>query len=239
MRYGLRNGCGRDIGGERMSEIIKLDNVIRTTSNNWSMINGISLCIRENERVMISGRSDSGKDTLMRLIAGMDKPSSGSVVVLNEAVHAMNSEAAAGFRNRNIGVVQPEPGFMERLNIAENISLPLIVRGIRRDQRKKAAEEMLRMLEIWHVAPAYPAHLSIYEARVASLARALITKPLILMLNEVTFRLSEREAKKIIGTINAISQNGDYTIIYFGDDINNRLHTNRTILIENGMVRED
>ena len=221
-----------------MSEIIKLDNVIRMTRNNWLAVNGISFCIKEKERVLVCGGSGSGKGALMRLIAGMDKPSSGSVFVLNQAVHAMNSEAAAGFRNQNIGIVQPETGFMERLNTAENISMPLIVRGIRREQRKKAVEALMKLLGIWLVAPAYPAQLSTYEARVACLARALIAKPRILMMYEVISCLSEKDAEKIAGTISTLCQYGDYTMLCFSDNANDRLHTNRTIQLENRKIQE-
>ena len=222
-----------------MSEIIKLENVIRVTRNNLRAVNGVSLCVQERERVMICGGFSSGKGELMRLIAGMDQPSEGSVFVLNKAVHEMSRDEAASFRNRHIGIVQPEPGFMEGLSVAENISLPLIVRGVRRDHREKAVEDLMEMLKIRHVAHAYPAQLSTYEARLAGIARALITKPRILILNKITALLSERQAEKMIGTISAIPQADDYTMLCFADDINNTLQMSRTIQLKNGKIYED
>lgn len=222
-----------------MSEAIKLENVIRMIRNNFRTVNGMSLCVQERERVLICGGFGSGRGELMRLIAGMDQPSAGSIVVLNQAVHAMSADEAARFRNRNIGIVEHEPGFMEGLNVAENISLPLIVRGVRRDHRGKAVEDLMELLKIRHVAHAYPAQLSTYEARLACIARALITKPQILMFNEITALLSEREAKKIIDTISAIPQSDEYTILCFADGINNTLHMNRTIQLKSGKIYED
>ncbi len=221
-----------------MSELIKLENVVRVR-NNLRAVNDVSLCVQERERVMVCGGFGSGKGELMRLIAGMDRPSSGTVFVLNQAVHAMSRDEAADFRNRHIGIVQPEPGFMEGLTIAENISLPLIVRGVRRGHWGKAVEDLMETLKIRHVAHTYPAQLSAYETRLACIARALITKPRILMLNEITALLSEREAKKIIETINAIAQSDDYTMLCFAGNISNSLHMSRTIQLKDGKIFED
>lgn len=221
-----------------MSELIKLENVVRVR-NNLRAVNGVSLCVQERERVMVCGGFGSGKGELMRLIAGMDRPSSGTVFVLNQAVHAMSRDEAADFRNRHIGIVQPEPGFMEGLNVAENISLPLVVRGVRRGHWGKAVADLMEMLKIRHVAHAYPAQLSTYEARLACIARALITKPRILMFNEITARLSERETKKIIKIFSAIPQSDDCTMLCFADDINNALHMSRTVQLRDGKIYED
>ena len=222
-----------------MSEIIRLENVVYMVRENWRAVNGISCRIRENERVMFCGGSNSGKDALMRLIAGMERPNAGSVSVLNQAVHEMSGTRAAAFRNRYIGVVQREAGFMERLSVVENISLPLVIRGVNQSPRKKEAVDLLKMLGIYHVAQALPTQLSAYEARAASIARALITKPKILLLNEITLRLSEKDAEKINETIRVIAGFGDHTILWFSDSVNKTLGTNRTIYLENGKIRED
>ena len=222
-----------------MSEMIKLENVIRVTRNNLRAVNGVSLCVQERERVMVCGGFGSGKDEMMRLIAGMDRPNSGMVFVLNQAIHEMGRDEAASFRNRHIGIVQPEPGFMEGLSVAENISLPLTVRGVRRDRRGKAVDDLMEMFRIRHVAHAYPAQLSTYEARLACIARALITKPRILMFNEITALLPEREAKKVIEAISLILQSDEYTMLCFADDISSTLNMSRAIRLKNGKIYED
>ncbi len=221
-----------------MNEIIRLENVVWMTQD-WRAVNGISCRIQENERVAFCGGSGSGKDALIRLIAGMDKPSSGSVWVLNQAVHEMSSAKAAAFRNRYIGVIQRDAGFMEGMSVAENILLPLVIRGARRSQQRKAADDLLKMLGICHVAQALPAQLSAYEARAACIARALITKPKILLLNEITSRLSERDAEKITGTIRVVAEYGDFTMLWFSDSADNTHDSHRTIYLENGKIRED
>lgn len=220
-----------------MSEIIRLDNVVWMARDNWRAVNGISLCVQEHEWVRICADRSSG-DALMRLIAGMEAPNSGSVYVLNQDVQAMSRSEAAAFRNRHIGVVLEEPDFLDKLSVAENVSLPLVVRGMSRQQSKKAAADMLSTLGIQHLAAARAVHLSNLERRTAGLARALITKPQILLLNGVTLRLSERDTQKIIETIHAAVPYGDCTMLWF-DGINSALCTHRTIQLEYGKIRED
>ncbi len=221
-----------------MSDMISLKDVVFMTQGNWRAVNGISCGIREHERVTVSGGPDSGKDVLMRLIAGMDKPSSGCVFVLGEAVHEMGRDKAAAFRNRHIGIVQRKSGFTETMSVAENISLPLMFQGVKQDRRMKEAHSLLKMLGIQHVAQARPALLSAYETRTACIARALITKPRILLLNEVTSRLSERDSDRIIETMGVAARNGDFTMLWFSDS-DNKFDTNRTIQLDNGKIRED
>ena len=221
-----------------MSDIIRLENVVQMTQNNWRAVNCVSLQIREKERVMVCGGPDSGKYELMRLVAGMEKPSSGTISVLNQAVHAMSSDEAAVFRNQNIGVVLREPGFMDKLCVVENISLPLIIRGMKRHKSQKAAADLLKALDMRQVAQAYPAQLTGYEMRVAGIARALITQPRILMMAEVTSRLSERESEKMFSAICATSQYCDCTVLCLFDKADHRLYTDRTVHMENGKIQE-
>ncbi len=222
-----------------MSEVIRLENVVCMTPDNWRAVNGISLCIGEQEHVMLCADSGISSDALMRIIAGVEKPSSGEVFVLSQAVHAMSSGEAAVFRNRHIGAVLEEPGFIDKLSIAENISLPLIIRGINRHRSREAAEDLLNTLGIRHVANALPAQLSVYETRAAGIARALITKPKILLLNEVTARLSVRDSEKITETLSVIGEYGGCTALWIGNIANEAIHANRTIRLENGKIRED
>ena len=119
-----------------MSEIIRLENVIKMLAGNRRAINGVSLTIQAKERVAIHGASGSGKTTLARLIAGMERPSSGRVFVLDKAVHDMDADTAAVFRSRHIGLIARHPAFMENLTVLENVALPLMIRGIPPAQRE-------------------------------------------------------------------------------------------------------
>ena len=222
-----------------MNEIIRLENVVKMTHSNRRAVNDVSLCIQGRERVAVSGPPDSGKTTLMRLIAGIEAPSAGQIVVLDQAVHEMDANQAATFRNRNIGIVRRHAGFMERVNVLENVSLPLAVQGISLSKRNKEAKELLKSLGIPHIAHAHPFQLSAYEELTASIARALITKPKILLMYEATANLSEREMEQFTGLMNVMLQYGTYTILSFSASPNNILREHRTVLLHHGKIQED
>ncbi len=222
-----------------MNEVIRMENVIKMADGNRRTINDVSMSIYEKEFVAICGVPGSGKSTLMRLIASMEKPSAGKVFVTDKAVHEMDADTAADLRNQNIGIIQREPGFMERLTVLENVALPLMIQGMALSRRKQIAKEQLKTLGISHVAHAYPVQLSAYEALIASIARALITQPKILLLYEVTAALSERETEQFDGVINAISKYGDYTVLSFSVIPNSRLRMDRTIQLDHGKIQEE
>ena len=222
-----------------MNEVIRMENVIKMVQGARRTINDVSLNIHEKECVAISGVPGSGKSTLMRLIAGMEKPSDGKVFVMNKAVHEMDSDTAADFRNQNIGIIQQETGLMGRLTVLDNIMLPLVIQGRTSSQWKQTAKEQMKTLGILHIAHAYPTQLSDYETRIVSIARALMAQPKILLLYEVAAALSERETEQVMGVLNAISKYGDYTILSFSVIQNNGLRTNRTIQLNYGKIQEE
>ena len=222
-----------------MGDIIRLENVVKTENSNRCILDGVSLTVAEGERVAICGAPGSGKDALMRLIAGLDRPNGGSVAVLDRAVHEMDEKTAALFRNKYIGIVRQENGFMDRLNVMENAALPLTVAGVPKAKRNSAALEQLKVLGIQNVAYARPSQLNPYEARLTAVARALTSQPRILLLYEATAGLSDRDAEKIAGMLHAICLYGDYTVVCFSAEQNVALCPDRTISIAHGRIQED
>ena len=222
-----------------MNELIKLENVVKMVPGGLRAVNGVSFTIQEKENVVVYGAPGSGKSTLMRLIAGMEPPSGGKIFVMDKEVHAMDPDAAAGFRNRTFGIMQKDPCPMEHLTVLENAALPLAVRGIPYGKRMQAAKEQLKTLGLLNVAHAYPAQLSFYEAQTASLARALIAQPPILLLDEMTAGLSAKETDQILGVIHALWKFGKYTIVSFSGTKNCVLHPDRCFVLDHGTVREE
>jgi ABC-type lipoprotein export system ATPase subunit len=131
-----------------MSEVIRLENAVKMYDNGIRAVNDISLSISEGECVVISGPSGSGKTTLARLIAGMETPSSGEVIVLDRPVHQMTPDAAAVFRNINIGILRKDPEFLDTLTVLENVAMPLALRGAAAAQRIREAKEQLKTLDL-------------------------------------------------------------------------------------------
>jgi ABC-type lipoprotein export system ATPase subunit len=221
-----------------MNEVIKLENVVKMYPGARRAVNDITLSIGENQRVIICGPAGSGKQTLMKLIAGMEAPSSGNITLMGKALHDMGPDTAARFRNKFIGAVPESPGLFEGLTVLENVELPLAARGTAPQVRRKAAMEQLKTMGITHISYAYPSQLSALEAQIASVARALITKPKILLLHDILAALSEKETEQFAGTMNAVWEYGYYTVLYFACTAPG-LDAERRITLCHGKIQED
>jgi putative ABC transport system ATP-binding protein len=222
-----------------MTEIIRLENAVKMAAGDRRALSGVSMRIQEKERVEIYGAPGSGKTTLLKIITGMEKPNDGNVFVLGRPVHEMDADTAAKFRNRNFGILPRDPAFLPGLSVLENVALPLAIRGVGAAQRKKAAMAALKLLEIAYAAQARPARLSGYELQLASLARACAAQPKILLLNEMTAGLSEKETAGILDILNKIIDSGNYTLISFTGTKNSGLSVERKFTLDHGKLQED
>ncbi len=235
----MRDGCGDNDDGERMSTVVSVQDAVVMAGGARRVLSGVSLKIVEREHAAVCGPPGSGKKALLEIIAGISRPSAGSVCVLGKAVHEMSSDTAAQFRSSYLGIVSSSPGFMENLSVLDNTAMPLSVQGARRAKQKEAAVELLKAFGINHVAHAFPSVLSASEAIAAAMARAVITNPKILLMYEAGCGLSEREKEHLSGMLCAISNYGDYTILSLCSDERMRMNTDRTVYLYKGKIREE
>lgn len=219
--------------------IIRLDHVVKMLPEGVRAVNGVSLCVPAGERVLVHGAPGSGKSVLMRLVAGMDAPSDGEIHVLDEAMHAMDADAAADFRNTHMGVMLRKPCLLPRRTVLENAALPLAIRGMPLARRNQAAKKKLKALGFGHMAHVCPGQLTPFQAQAASLARALITEPSILLLDEIFAGLTARDSENLAGIIDAVIQFGQFTVVAFSASDRWPMDTDRYIELDHGMIRED
>jgi ABC-type lipoprotein export system ATPase subunit len=222
-----------------MNEAIKLENVVKMHGNGLRAVNGIRISISQGERVAVYGAPGSGKTTLARLIAGMEPVSSGTVFVLGQAVHEMDETAAARFRNQYIGMLNRDPPFMESLSVLENVALPLAIRGMPLAQREEAAKERLKTMGLQYAAHARPTQLSALEVRIACVVRALITRPQVLLLDDMAAGLSKKDAEHVRSILAGLIQTGDYTILEFAGMKSGLIRADRTVTLDYGMIQEE
>ena len=140
-------------------------------------VDGVNLNIREGEFVCISGRSGSGKSTLLSLLAGLESPTDGEVVILGKHLEQMNEQERGRFRRDHIGFIFQAYNLLPQFSSWENVAVPLEIRGIPLEQRREKAMEALEMVGLRDHAEHRPTELSGGQQQRISIARAIITRP--------------------------------------------------------------
>lgn len=221
-----------------MIDMVRINNLVKMYENGRRAVNDVNLAVRTGTHVLITGTAGSGKTTLLKLIAGIEVPDTGSIYIDGKAVHEMDADQAADFRNRTFGIISRRPGFMNTLTMIENISLPLAVRKISTRERNQTTIKHMDMLGIGHLLHACPFHLSVMELQLAALARALVMQPKILFLDNMESDLTAKQSAKMQGLILEARDSGELTIIRLSDRENDDWQCDRRFRMERGRILE-
>ena len=160
-------------------------------------LRAVSLDIAPGEAVAVMGPSGSGKSTLLNLIAGLDRPTSGTVTVAGERIDTLSETGLARFRNRHIGMIFQFFNLLDDLTVADNVLLPAQLAGLSRRQARARVAELLAALRIDRHRDAYPARLSGGERQRVAIARALVNRPALLLADEPTGALDTATGDEI------------------------------------------
>ena len=221
-----------------MNEAVRLENASLVAGEGLRTVHDANLTVSDGEHVLIKGAEGSGKRALMRLIAGMGVPADGKVFVLGRSLHGMNPREAADFRNRFVGICLREPALLPVLTLWENVALPLALRGENAARRKQAALDLLEVLEIGYAAHALPASLSPWEAALAALARAMVSKPPLLLLEEPAADLNNKQAERFFALLEGFQAFAGATALVFASR-ELLLRFDRRFTMEYGVIREE
>jgi putative ABC transport system ATP-binding protein len=204
-----------------------------------SALDHVNLVVGSGEAVAAMGPSGSGKSTLLNLIAGLDKPSSGSVMVAGERVDRMGETAVARFRRREIGMVFQFFNLLEDLTVADNVLLPAQLAGVRRGQARARAGELLERLGIEQYRDSYPGRLSGGERQRVAIARALVNSPALLLADEPTGAVDTATGEEIGRLLLELNQEGQtLVLVTHSPDLAAR-YAKRTVQIVDGRVVSD
>ena len=172
--------------GEFVLKIDNLTKVYKTEFGEISLFGGLRAEVIEGDFVAITGPTGVGKTTLINIIAGLEKPTQGTVTVLDRNVTAMDDNDVTEFRAQSIGVVFQNSQLLADMNIFQNVELPLVVQGVEESERTHRTEEILDFFGLTRKACVRPVALSVGENRKVAIARALVTEPRILLMDEPT-----------------------------------------------------
>ncbi|ARW07053.1 ABC transporter ATP-binding protein [Bacillus atrophaeus] len=199
------------------------------------VLTDVNLTIKENELVMITGRSGSGKTTLLNIIAGLDKPTSGSYFYRNHDLSNKNYKQLADFRQNRIGIILQNYPLVDEKNVFENVKIPLWNSDLSKEKQEQHIIEMLRYVGLENKAKAYPKELSGGEAQRVATARALINDPECILADEPTGSLDEESEQIIFDLLTDLHRVGK-TIIIVTHNKDLAKQGERQINISNGVI---
>lgn len=221
-------------------EILRCENVQKVygSGNGRTVaLDGINLVVQKGEFVAVVGASGSGKSTLLHILGSVDKPTGGSVFVDGTDLLQMNPTQAAVFRRRKVGLVYQFYNLIPTLTVQKNILLPLVL-----DKKKpnmEYFEQLVAALGIADKRDALPSQLSGGQQQRAAIARALLYRPALLLADEPTGNLDQKNSREIVDMLKLSNRNLGQTCIVVTHDEKIALEAQRVITIEDGRIISD
>ena len=218
-------------------EVNELTKIYGSGDNQVSALDHVSFQVKKGEFVAIVGASGSGKSTLMNLIGGIDRPTSGSVLIDKKEIFDMNESELAIFRRRNIGIIYQFYNLIPNLTVDENIILPCLLDHRRPDNKK--LERIVEMTGLSHRRTHFPGELSGGQQQRVSVGRALVNDPMFILADEPTGNLDSKAGREIIELLMAANQREKQTLILITHDEKIALQADRIITISDGRIIRD
>jgi putative ABC transport system ATP-binding protein len=217
-------------------EIRALRKVYHIGNEKVVALNHITLDIAEGEFCCLLGTSGSGKSTLLNMLAGLEKPSFGSVRIKGKSIEGMNEKALARFRQQNIGFIFQSFNLLPTLTALENTAMPLIFRGVPRRQREMLAKRMLTHVGLGQHLHHRPTQMSGGQQQRVGIARALVSRPPIIFADEPTGNLDTRTTREVMQLISTMTARNRQTVVLVTHDLAVAAYAHRIIHISDGNI---
>jgi putative ABC transport system ATP-binding protein len=201
-----------------MVDVRNVTKVYQKDAEELVVLNGLSLQVNEGDYAALMGPSGSGKSTLLNLIAGIDKPTSGDVVVAGTNVAQLGETQLAAFRSTHVGFIFQFYNLIPVLSATENVELPLLLTHLSKAQRRERALTALKVVGLADRASHYPRQLSGGQEQRVAIARAIVTDPKVLVADEPTGDLDAKSATEILDLLGTLNQEFKKTIVMVTHD---------------------
>jgi len=222
--------------GMPIVEVKAVRKVYRRDAQELTVLDGIDLDVPEGEFLALMGPSGSGKTTLLNLIAGIDRPTSGQVIVAGTDVARLDESALAQWRSRSVGFIFQFYNLIPVLSAVENVELPLLLTHLTKRERRERAMTALKVVGLSDRSSHYPRQLSGGQEQRVAIARAIVADPKLLVADEPTGDLDSRSAEEILGLMETLNREFQKTIVMVTHDPRaaERAHTKRHL--EKGLL---
>ncbi len=198
----------------------------------------VSFLLDEGELIGLSGPSGSGKSTLLNILGGLDRPSSGTVIVENAALQTLNDDELTLYRRTTCGFVFQAANLVPALTVYENVMLPLIPLPLPQAEKETRVQAALEQANIDHRATHLPGELSGGEQQRTAVARAIVNQPSVILADEPTGELDSDNAARVMEILTSFTDQGK-TVIIASHDADVIQVTDRVLRLENGCLVED
>ena len=207
----------------------------RFGGNQVQALQNVSFSVEAGEYVAIMGESGSGKTTLLNILAALDKPTGGTVMLDGRELSKIKESEIAKFRRDNLGFVFQEFNLLDTFSVQDNIFLPLVLAGKSFKEMKQRLDPIAHKLMIYDLLNKYPYEISGGQKQRAAVARALITEPRLILADEPTGALDSKSTDELLELFSAINHDGQ-TILMVTHSVKAASHASRVLFIKDGMV---
>lgn len=209
--------------------------VTRFGGNQVEALKNVSFSVEEGEYVAIMGESGSGKTTLLNILAALDKPTSGEVLLNGENITGIKEKEISAFRRNNLGFVFQDFNLLDTFSLKDNIFLPLVLSGKSYEEMERRLSPIAGKLGIRDILAKYPYEVSGGQKQRAAVARALITNPRLVLADEPTGALDSRATEGLLRVFGEINRDGQ-TILMVTHSVRAASHAKRVLFIKDGEV---
>ncbi|HXG85526.1 MAG TPA: ABC transporter ATP-binding protein [Pyrinomonadaceae bacterium] len=220
-----------------MIELKNVSKIVRSGAEDLTILDDVSAMIPDGQFVAVTGASGSGKSTLLGLIAGLDAPSSGDILIDDRSVTTMSEDALATLRSEKIGFIFQSFHLIPSLTAFENVLIPMEILGLK--DAKTRAGKLLESVELTARGHHYPTELSGGEQQRIAIARAFANRPKILLADEPTGNLDSRNGAHIFDLMTELHRQNNVTLVLVTHDQNLADKAQRQIILKDGRIVED
>jgi putative ABC transport system ATP-binding protein len=224
-----------------MESLVQIDNVHKVYKRDEfevPVLNGVTVDVGRGDFLALMGPSGSGKTTLLNLIAGIDRPTSGRILVDGKEISRFSETALASWRARHVGFIFQLYNLIPVLNAFENVELPLLLTKLNKKQRREHVTAALNIVALGDRMFHFPRQLSGGQEQRVAIARAIVTDPTLLVADEPTGDLDARNAEEILNLLQRLNDEFQKTIVMVTHDPKAAQHAQRTVHLEKGLLVE-
>lgn len=227
------------MGDDQKKPVIKVEDlykIYRVGDERVRALNGVSFKIYEGEFCAIVGTSGSGKSTLLNMMAGLEKPTKGQIVIKNTHIEKLNENKLVKFRREHVGFIFQSFNLLGTMNAIENVALPLTFRGVRRKVRLAKAERMIELVGLAKHKKHKPNQMSGGQQQRVGMARALVLDPDIVFADEPTGNLDSATSAEMMALMRKVVNEQKKTLVMVTHDDNLASYADRIIRIVDGKI---